>query len=441
MSTSGFSSSDLSIAITGSASSYTLTYSAAFTSNTTLQIDVVPTSVLMGNNNENMTITLDRARFYSTGGMPLDNNAVWCHPYQFVKLREAVEKGSTAISSMLILMVGGIMSTNVLLQDKLELHWAFLNCLQLMYYFPFFNVYLPEFLVLFIQSFSVSKFDFNIPVYTDLRSSVKTTLFPSDSFNTTISIKKFQENDITTSSVIVNLIGTVVVFSQGVIICIIVYALKAIFISIPTSKQKFNQTATEVRKKGLKDYSEENKNANTTREHGMMSRLTGMNENFKNGGLSLGNKITHQNQPEASDETRQKSRLRRCRDVFILEQAKDYRFEFFVRFALQAFLDVCLMAALNLCTLSFSSAAEVVSYVGAVAVMVCVLVLIAKTYLFVSNHFQLIQQRSAAVPGGFEVLYAEYKTDSKIHCQFHALFMARRLFYCAGLTLLTNFPF
>lgn len=78
----------------------------------------------------------------------------------------------------------------------------------------------------------------------------------------------------------------------------------------------------------------------------------------------------HQHQPEAPDKTLQTARLRRCRDAFIFEHAKDYRFEFFVRFALQAFLDVCLMAMLNLCALSFGSAAKVVSYVVAVAVMV-----------------------------------------------------------------------
>jgi len=66
--------------------------------------------------------------------------------------------------------------------------------IQLIYYFPYFNLYLPQFLVLYLKSFSVSKFSLDIDLYNNLVDGIKDNLFNVTGYNLKIHNKKFQDN-------------------------------------------------------------------------------------------------------------------------------------------------------------------------------------------------------------------------------------------------------
>ena len=65
--------------------------------------------------------------------------------------------------------------------------------IQLIYYFPYFNLYLPQFLVLYLKSFSVSKFSLDIDLYNNLVDGIKDNLFNVTGYNLKIHNKKFQD--------------------------------------------------------------------------------------------------------------------------------------------------------------------------------------------------------------------------------------------------------
>ena len=102
-----------------------------------------------------------------------------------------------------------------------------MNTLQIIYYFPYLNVYLSQFLVMFLQGLSASMLSFNIPYYKDIQDEAqrsKDSLW-IDRFET--SNKKFRDNsrhcffiissvDVLTSNVIVNLSQTVTLLLQGI---------------------------------------------------------------------------------------------------------------------------------------------------------------------------------------------------------------------------------
>ena len=62
-----------------------------------------------------------------------------------------------------------------------------------MFYFPYFNLYMPEFLVLYLESFSIAKFSIELPFYSDLQESIKDKLFPVEFYNLGTSNKKFED--------------------------------------------------------------------------------------------------------------------------------------------------------------------------------------------------------------------------------------------------------
>ena len=71
--------------------------------------------ILFGDKNEEMTITLNKDKFVSTEGFPLTKNTVKGHPYQIVPSDEFLSAAESSTGPIVGLVVGAMISSNVLL--------------------------------------------------------------------------------------------------------------------------------------------------------------------------------------------------------------------------------------------------------------------------------------------------------------------------------------
>ena len=115
MSNITISNDDISIKITGPASSYSLVYTSQFIKEKQLQIKVSIKDIVYGNKNEAMNITLSKTKFLSLNGYPLYNNTLSCNPNQIIENKQILESAGTSLFSILILTLMILMASNVLL--------------------------------------------------------------------------------------------------------------------------------------------------------------------------------------------------------------------------------------------------------------------------------------------------------------------------------------
>ena len=71
-----------------------------------------------------------------------------------------------------------------------------MDVLQIIYYFPYLNVYIPQFWILFLKCLAASLFSFKIPFYDDLQSNIQSNAYSIGIENFDTSNKKFQDNGI-----------------------------------------------------------------------------------------------------------------------------------------------------------------------------------------------------------------------------------------------------
>ena len=115
MSNITISNDDISIKITGPASSYSLVYTSQFIKEKQLQIKVSIKDIVYGNKNEAMNITLSKTKFLSLNGYPLYNSTLSCNPNQIIENKQILESAGTSLFSILILTLMILMASNVLL--------------------------------------------------------------------------------------------------------------------------------------------------------------------------------------------------------------------------------------------------------------------------------------------------------------------------------------
>ena len=78
----------------------------------------------------------------------------------------------------------------------------------------------------------------------------------------------------------------------------------------------------------------------------------------------LGSQVLLKNEVDVfqSAPTHRKSKCKRKLELVVVNMSKDYKYEFFIRFGLQMFLDACIFSSLNLCDLSFDNWIQLLAY-------------------------------------------------------------------------------
>ncbi|CAI2386702.1 unnamed protein product [Moneuplotes crassus] len=411
--------SDLSVVVTGPANNYDLSYTSKFTNSTHLEVDVKMISTLYGGGSETMNITIDQSKFKSSNGASVENNSVKGIANQILENGAMLNACKSATSSMLQFTMGIIISTNVLLGDSLDLHWAFMNTLQLLYYYPFFSVYFPIHVVSFFKSFTISRFE--VDFISNSQNSALDYFISNEKYHLETSNKKFIENDLESSNILRNLSSLTIAFVQGTILCFILLAIKGKFV-----------TAQQYIKQALQ---EENKHCSNNIDFPASEMALNRNVFSKNLRSSVHDISCS---PSGHLDTQAASS---GKPSSISRMIKDYKYEFFLRFGIQMYLDACVLSMLDLSEGSFENWMQICSFIISIIILACCLYGCYKLLVFIIKLSMQIHRHPGEVPQGFEVLYTFFKPRSKIYLLYYPFFMIRRLAFAIALITMNHYPF
>jgi hypothetical protein len=112
-----------------------------------------------------------------------------------------------------------------------------MNTLQLISYFQFLSLYYTILLAKFLQSLDVSSLKIRIAFIDDMIDDIKDGLLRNNDYNLGNNDEKIQENGIDSSSILRNASGILTILFQGCCCCLVMYALKAKFVTLK-EKQK-----------------------------------------------------------------------------------------------------------------------------------------------------------------------------------------------------------
>ena len=126
--------------------------------------------------------------------------------------------------------------------------WGFTNILQIISYFPYLILYLPQFLSDFIKSLAIANLNIHISYIDDPIDSIKESLFQDNIYSMNNDDQSFESNGIDSLSIIKNASGMLVILAQGMLTWLILYSIKAKLITVPQNITEGSQPSSDVKK-------------------------------------------------------------------------------------------------------------------------------------------------------------------------------------------------
>ena len=118
--------------------------------------------------------------------------------------------------------------------------WGFLNTLQIISYFAFLNLYMPDFLSEFIESLAIANFNIELGFVDDAIDDFQNYWIGNYDYDLYTEDDTYEDNGIESLSILRNASRIMFILSQGLFFCMILYALKAKFVTIESPSLREN---------------------------------------------------------------------------------------------------------------------------------------------------------------------------------------------------------
>lgn len=139
--------------------------------------------------------------------------------------------GSSVNTAMTVTMIT-LISTNVLMGQSAELLWGFLNTVQLMYFFPVLQLYFPDNLAAILTYFSSAKMNIRLPFIDSMKESLKKDYQVQEKVDMPVLNSRFESIGYESTGFLATGIDMFTLVIQGAVICVIVFALRAILFTL-----------------------------------------------------------------------------------------------------------------------------------------------------------------------------------------------------------------
>lgn len=129
-----------------------------------------------------------------------------------------------------------------------------MNTLQIIAYFRFLGLYLPDFLIVFLQSLTVVSFEIDIEYIDENIEKIVKFLHLDKDFGLMTNDEVFNRNEISSFSIFMNISSILILLTQGWMLWCLAYALKAKFVTVPNinKPQRHKTKPTDDTLKSLK---------------------------------------------------------------------------------------------------------------------------------------------------------------------------------------------
>jgi len=213
-------------------------------------------------------------------------------------VKELGESLDSVVGGTLVTMLG----FNVALGSSNEMLWGFINTLQIMYFWPVLNLDYPDHLSDLLISFSAAKLQVAPPFLKDAKDSVMIKY----SLDMPAVNEKYEMINYESTSIFVNGIDFLTLMFQGFISCILIFAFKAMLITLHKAEISKNPFRRFMREQEEED--EERKQIKETRREKLKAWV--------------------------------KKKLQ--------ELSVEYKYGFFIRILLEMYLEIVVLSLLNI---------------------------------------------------------------------------------------------
>lgn len=384
--------------ITGPLSPYKYTYTISYPDQKTMMFIITFTSLLEGNENEIFKIVFDKTYYLSTSNVELYNSEVECFLYKVPIVPEVIAAIGTSINTAMSVTMVALITSNVLLGQSSELLWGFLNTIQIMFYFPLLSLYYPDNLAELLTYFSSAKMQLPIPQIEQFKNNIKEKYSLDEKLKMPALNYRYESIGYESTSIILNSDDMFGIIGQGIFACVIVYGIRAFLFTLSDDLA----------------YEEEDLKKFEENQQKKIDELT--NKDNKGNRLKLWMKKK------------------------IIDMSKEYRFNFFLRLAIQLFLEASIVSILNIRYMKMDNFYQVVSLLISMVVLgLCVLFFLWSSYFSCKNYkkyrtFERINIQEV------QSMFGQYKTKTLPQAMFNTYFMLRRMLYAAIIVLLVDYP-
>ena len=304
--------STLLIEFTGPTAPYTSIVNYSVIDSTTLKLGINITSYMSGGKKDLYKIGFDTQKLKSKDGAQLITESLEGWLYKVPVVPEVIAligtTANSAVSSMAVIMV----ASNILLSQSSELLWGFMNTLQIIYYLPLLQLYYPDALAQLLTYFSASKagIPITIPKIDEYKSQFEERIKMQDKLNMSAENERYEDLEYESSGFISNGSSLIIMLVQCVCSWVIIFGIKGFFITLGGS--------IEIYENKLKE------------EENCMHKI------INNRIVKINYLRDIQHESEELEDIPKHQWIKKK----LLEVSSEYKYNFFLRIGLQAYLEV-----------------------------------------------------------------------------------------------------
>ena len=150
--------------------------------------------------------------------------------------------------------------------------------------------------------------------------------------------------------------------------------------------------------------------------------------------------MSFRNQDNEEMPDTRKARVKKWFRKKVKEMSQEYKFNFFLRLALEIYLEVTILSMLNLKYPKFTNFWQIFSFLISGIFLTVLTVFFVWTLQFSCKNFLIYQHRRRIDIPEVQSMFGQYKTDNLPQAMFNTYFMTRRLLYACIIIFLPDYP-
>jgi cysteine-rich repeat protein len=393
--------SALGLTITGPVSPYKFTYTKKFKDNTTLLVNITMTSPMQGNKEDIYTLNFDTTQFITSKNINLLTETL-TGPLHKIKMMDEVVGGiGSSMNSVMGVTFATLIGTNIMFGQSTELMWAFMNIIQIIYFFPLLMLYFPDNLANILTYFSSAKLMIDLPQLEGYKTEIKEKIKIAERIGMTSVNDRYESLEYFSTSILLNGEDIFTLVIQSFIIWVLVFAIRALLFTLQCHINVYEEELEKLKKDSDIDES----------------------------GVTLKAKA----KPKGK-------KLARWFKNKIKEMSGEYRYNFFLRVIIQLFLETSIISILNMRHMKNENGWQILSTIVALTLTIFLVVFfIWASYFSYKNYYKFKGKPKIDLPE-FESMYGQYKVKNLPQALFNSFFICRRLLYACIIIFLPDFP-
>lgn len=196
--------SALRLTVTGPISPYQFTYTKNLKDSSTLLVNITMSSQMKGNKEDIYTLYFDTSQFVTNRNINLLTETL-SGPLYKIKMVDSVVGGiGSSMNNVMGVTFATLIGTNIMFGQSTELVWAFMNIIQIIYFYPLLMLYFPDNLAGVLTYFSSAKLMIDLPPLEGYKTEMKEKIRIAERIGMTSVNDRYESLEYYSTSILLN---------------------------------------------------------------------------------------------------------------------------------------------------------------------------------------------------------------------------------------------